>query len=157
MKRILIAIATLSLAACGIVTGEEHGPTQGQAQGEAEVATAESAPVPCRPDGVEAAELSIGPLDIAPGSLEVEAKLNEVDGQPVLFFSFDEATAAALGRVTRDLVGQPLPVVVDGETIFSPIVREAILGGQMQLTGQFDGSELEDLAQRLSPPCEGAG
>jgi len=157
MNRILIAIATLSLAACGVVTGEEPGPTQGQAQGETDTTTAESAPVPCRPDGVAAAELSIGPLDIAPGSMAVEATLNEVDGQPVLFFSFDEDTAAALGRVTRDLVGQPLPVVVDGETIFRPIVRETILGGQMQLSGQFDLSELEELAERLSPPCEGAG
>lgn len=143
MKRLTFVLAAFLLGACDRTEMVELPPE----------------PVPevaelCRPAGEPAATLSIGPLEFGPDDFAVQLATDPYADMPVLNFNFSKEAAEALGRVSTDLVGQPMPVVIDGETVMSPIVMEPILGGEMQLSGQFGRSELETLARRLSPSCQ---
>ena len=143
MKTVAIVIAACLLAACdqADVVGSAPEP-------EPDVAAL------CRPAGEPPATLSIGPLDLGPEDFTVRLDQDSYGGYPVLNFDFTDDASEALGRVTTELVGQSLPVMIDGETVMNPILREPILGGEMQLSGQFQLGELETLARRLSPPCQ---
>jgi|GEM_PF-6657294 len=151
MKLRPLVFAVCLLAACSR-TGAEEAPPE-PAPEVAEPVSPEIA-APCRPAGEAPATLSIGPLDLGPDDFTVRIDPESDTGTPVLNFGFNQEAAEALGRVTTKLVGQAMPVKLDGETVMSPILREPILGGRMQLSGQFEFSELETLARRLSPPCQ---
>ncbi len=149
MNPLMTSLLVLLLVACG---GEDTSAPQPAAP--EPVAAAPESPAPCRPAGESAATLSIGPLEFGPDDFAVQLATDPYAGMPVLNFNFSKDAAEALGRVTSELVGQPMPVVIDGETVMSPILREPILGGEMQLTGNFEQDELDTLARRLSPPCD---
>ncbi|MBI4185193.1 MAG: protein translocase subunit SecD [Proteobacteria bacterium] len=68
---------------------------------------------------------------------------------PAVSFRFDSAGAKRFGNVTRDNVGRPLAIVLDGKVISAPVIRSPILGGNGIITGQFSVREANDLALLL--------
>ena len=70
-------------------------------------------------------------------------------GQPVVSFRFDSVGGRKFGEVTRNNVGRPFAIVLDGEVISAPVIREAILGGAGQISGRFTVEEVRDLALLL--------
>ena len=68
---------------------------------------------------------------------------------PVVNFRFDTAGARRFGKVTSENVGRPFAVVLDGEVITAPAIREPILGGSGQISGGFSVQEANDLAVLL--------
>ena len=68
------------------------------------------------------------------------------NGQPAVTFRFNPAGARAFGVYTAENVGAPFAIVLDGEVVTDPNIREAITGGSGQITGNFDVEE----ANRLS-------
>ncbi|KCZ55823.1 hypothetical protein HY29_10695 [Hyphomonas beringensis] len=107
----------------------------------------------CRPPSVEQGILSIGDVSFDPGQVEAEA-IEDALGRPALSIRLDTAGAEKLAVLTRDNIGQTLPLRVGDEVLMSPIVTEVISGGMLQVAGDFDKAELETLALRLSPPCD---
>jgi preprotein translocase subunit SecD len=71
------------------------------------------------------------------------------NGGPVVNFRLDSRGADRFCRVSRDNVGKPFAVVLDGEIITAPVLREPICGGQGQISGGFTVSEANDLALLL--------
>jgi len=67
-------------------------------------------------------------------------------GEPVVTFRFDAAGARRFGRVTQDNVGLPFAIVLDNKVITAPVIREPILGGTGQISGNFSVQEANDLA-----------
>jgi protein-export membrane protein SecD len=67
-------------------------------------------------------------------------------GEPVVTFRFDSAGAKRFGRVTQDNVGLPFAIVLDNKVITAPVIREPILGGTGQISGNFSVQEANDLA-----------
>jgi protein-export membrane protein SecD len=67
-------------------------------------------------------------------------------GEPVVTFRFDSAGAKRFGRVTQDNVGLPFAIVLDNKVITAPVIREPILGGTGQISGNFTVQEANDLA-----------
>ena len=51
-------------------------------------------------------------------------------------------------------MGDVVPLRVDDETLMSPRVLERITDGEILVSGDFEMSELEALALRLSPACD---
>jgi preprotein translocase subunit SecD len=51
--------------------------------------------------------------------------------------------------VTRKNVGKPFAIVLDNEVLSAPVIREAICGGQGQISGGFTVQEANDLALLL--------
>ena len=60
--------------------------------------------------------------------------------------SRSSAGAAAFARVTTQCVGQRLAIVLDGKVYSAPVIREAITGGNAEITGSFSPEEAQRLA-----------
>jgi len=67
-------------------------------------------------------------------------------GEPIVSFRFDSTGARLFGEVTRDNVGKPFAIVLDNKVISAPVIREAILGGSGQISGNFTVQQANDLA-----------
>ncbi len=70
-------------------------------------------------------------------------------GQPVVSFKFDSVGAKRFGDATRDNVGKLFAIVLDNRVISAPVIREPILGGSGQISGNFTTQSANDLALLL--------
>ena len=70
-------------------------------------------------------------------------------GEPVVTFRFDTAGAKRFAKVTQENVGLPFAIVLDNKVISAPVIREPILGGQGQISGNFTVEQSVDLAVLL--------
>ncbi len=66
--------------------------------------------------------------------------------QPVINIQFDDEGTRKFASMSRENVGRPIAIVLDGEVLSTPIVNEPILGGALQVSGQFTWEEAEQLA-----------
>lgn len=77
---------------------------------------------------------------------DAQPGFDQRSGQPVVNFRFDATGARQFGEVTRDNVGRPFAIVLDNEVISAPVIREPIMGGQGQISGNFTVQEANNLA-----------
>jgi len=70
-------------------------------------------------------------------------------GQAVVNFRFDTRCARVFGELTQENVGRLFAIVLDGEVLSAPVIREPILGGSGQISGSFTVQEASDLALLL--------
>ena len=78
-----------------------------------------------------------------------QPQFDRTTNQAVVSFTFDRAGSKKFGRATTDNVGKRLAIVLDNKIISAPVVREAILGGNGQITGNFTFQSATDLAVLL--------
>ena len=71
------------------------------------------------------------------------------NGRPVISFRLNSAGARRFCDVSRKNVGKPFAIVLDNEVISAPVIREAICGGQGQISGGFTVEEANNLALLL--------
>ncbi len=83
---------------------------------------------------------------ILTGDMLVDAQPTYQDNHPVITFRFDSIGARKFGDVTRDNVGKPFAIVLDGKVISAPVIREPILGGSGVISGSFTTESARDLA-----------
>ena len=65
--------------------------------------------------------------------------------------TFDEEGKEAFQRATVGHVGEVIRILVNGETVSSPVVQEPVTEGKCVLTGGFTQSEAEELIRMLDP------
>jgi len=70
-------------------------------------------------------------------------------GQAVVSFRLNSAGAKRFCDVSRSNVGKPFAIVLDNEVISAPVIREAICGGQGQISGGFTVQTANELALLL--------
>jgi SecD/SecF fusion protein len=70
-------------------------------------------------------------------------------GEWVVNFTFDSVGTRRFAQITRENVGRPFAVVLDEKVITAPVIREPILGGQGQISGNFTVRSANDLAVLL--------
>lgn len=80
---------------------------------------------------------------------DAQPSTNSQTGEWVVSFKFDGQGARQFGNVTRENVGRPFAVVLDGKVITAPVIREPILGGSGQISGQFTAQSANNLAVLL--------
>ena len=78
-------------------------------------------------------------------------------GEPVVNFRFDTRGAREFGDVTKAAVGKPFAIVLDNKVISAPVIREPILGGQGQISGNFTAETANDLSILLNAGALPAG
>ena len=81
--------------------------------------------------------------------INASPKLDNQTNQAIVSFTFDRVGAKKFGRVTTDNVGKRLAIILDGKVISAPQIREPILGGNGQITGNFTFQSATDLALLL--------
>ena len=78
-----------------------------------------------------------------------QPQLDRQINQAVVSFTFDRAGSKKFGRATSDNVGKRLAIILDNKIISAPVIREAILSGNGQITGDFTFQSATDLALLL--------
>ncbi|MGM0585915.1 MAG: protein translocase subunit SecD [Pseudomonadota bacterium] len=88
---------------------------------------------------------------------DAQPGFDQQTGEPVVNFRFDAAGARRFGEVTSENVGRPFAIVLDGEVITAPTIREAITGGSGQISGSFtveSATQLSILLRAGALPAE---
>lgn len=70
-------------------------------------------------------------------------------GRPAVSIEFTAEGAKKFAALTTTFQGQRIPHILDGEVLVNPEIREPILGGKGQITGQFTVEEAKNLAVLL--------
>jgi preprotein translocase subunit SecD len=88
---------------------------------------------------------------IVPGERLADAQpsTHQQTGEWIVNFTFDSIGGKRFGDATRDNVGRPLAIILDGKVISAPVIREPILGGRGQISGNFTAQSAQDLAVLL--------
>jgi preprotein translocase subunit SecD/SecD/SecF fusion protein len=95
--------------------------------------------------------LSVNKRVVVSGDNLINAKpsLDNQTNLASVSFTFDRAGSKKFGRATTDNVGERLAIILDGKIISAPQIREPILGGNGQITGNFTFQSATDLALLL--------
>ena len=88
---------------------------------------------------------------ILSGDNLVDAKptMNSQTNETVVSFSLDRVGAKKFGKATSSGVGKKLAIILDGKIISAPQIREPIIGGSGQISGNFTFQSATDLALLL--------
>ncbi|MBN9049842.1 MAG: protein translocase subunit SecD [Rhizobiales bacterium] len=66
--------------------------------------------------------------------------------EPIVSFRFNTSGARKFAQATQENVGRPFAIILDNEVISAPVIREPILGGSGQISGNFTVQQANDLA-----------
>ena len=66
--------------------------------------------------------------------------------EPIVTFRFNNNGARRFAQATQQNVGRPFAIILDNEVISAPVIREPILGGSGQISGNFTVQQANDLA-----------
>ncbi len=83
------------------------------------------------------------------GDLLVDARPSFQNGQPVVSFRFNNQGGRKFAQVTRENVGKPFAIVLDGIVLTAPNINEPIPGGQGIISGNFTTQQTQDLSLLL--------
>ncbi|MEI6714750.1 MAG: protein translocase subunit SecD [Verrucomicrobiota bacterium] len=67
---------------------------------------------------------------------------------------FNSEGAQLFGKLTQENVGKRFAIMLDGKVQSAPVIRDAIMGGQAQITGNFGEAEARNLASVLENPLQ---
>jgi preprotein translocase subunit SecD len=78
--------------------------------------------------------------------VDAQPGFDQRTNEPVVNFRFNSAGARKFAEVTQANVGKPFAIVLDNKVISAPVIREPILGGSGQISGNFTVQSANDLA-----------
>ena len=74
---------------------------------------------------------------------------NNQNNETVVSFSLDRVGAKRFARITTNSVGKRLAIILDNKIVSAPQIREPIVGGNGQISGNFTFQSATDLAVLL--------
>ena len=77
---------------------------------------------------------------------DAQVMFDQNNNTPYVSIQFNSAGADKFAKLTQKHVGKRLAIVLDGKIRSSPVIREAIAGGQASISGSFTIKEASDLA-----------
>lgn len=75
---------------------------------------------------------------------------DQTTGIPYVLLQFNSEGADLFSSLTEQQIGEVIGIFLDGEAISTPVVQEAIYGGEATIQGSFTIQEAKVLAQRLN-------
>lgn len=78
--------------------------------------------------------------------IDAQPGFDQRTNEPIVTFRFNTRGARRFAQVTQENVGRPFAIVLDEEVISAPVIREPILGGAGQISGNFTVESANDLA-----------
>jgi len=79
---------------------------------------------------------------------EVKVIQADTPSQYGIGIKFNPAGADKMRRATRAHIGKPLAILLDGQVMMAPVVRDAV-GGSAMLTGHYTKAEAQRVADRI--------
>lgn len=80
---------------------------------------------------------------------DASTSIDPVTDEPVVNFRFSQKGADRFGKLTTDNVGRSIAIILDRLVISAPRIMEPILGGSVQISGQFTTAEASSLVAVL--------
>jgi preprotein translocase subunit SecD len=77
-------------------------------------------------------------------------EFNQTTGEPIVTLQFNPEGAKLFEKLTRENIGKPIAIFLDGQPISVPVVNDVITGGQAQISGNFKPEEAKALVGRLN-------
>jgi protein-export membrane protein SecD len=81
--------------------------------------------------------------------VDAQPGFDQRTNEPVITFRFNQSGARKFGRFTKNNVGSPFAIVLDNKVLSAPVIREPILGGSGQISGNFTVESANNLAIQL--------
>jgi protein-export membrane protein SecD len=81
--------------------------------------------------------------------VDAQPGFDQQTGEAIVSFRFDGSGARAFGRASSDNVGKRFAIILDDKVISAPVIREAILGGTGQISGNFTVESANELSTLL--------
>ncbi len=81
--------------------------------------------------------------------VDAQPRLDSQSNEPNVSFTLDRLGSQKFGKSTSTNVGKRIAIVLDGEVISAPVIREAITGGSGSISGNFSFQQATDLALLL--------
>ena len=78
-----------------------------------------------------------------------QAAFDSQTREPIIAFTFNGFGARKFGDFTKTHLGRPFAIVLDDKVISAPVIRDAILGGSGQISGNFTVNDAKRLAVQL--------
>jgi preprotein translocase subunit SecD len=78
--------------------------------------------------------------------VDAQPAFDQRTNEPIVTFRFNSSGSRRFGQVTTENVGRPFAIVLDNEVISAPVIREPIIGGSGQISGNFTVESANDLA-----------
>ena len=96
-------------------------------------------------------ELIVSKRIIISGENLVDAnpRMDNQSNETVVSFTLDRVGAKRFGKATTSGIGKRLAIVLDGKVISAPIIRDAIVSGSGQISGNFTFQTATDLSLLL--------
>ena len=79
-----------------------------------------------------------------------ELAYDQRTGEPLISFKMTESSARQFAELTRNNIGKPMSIRVDGRELTRPVIREPIVGGTGQVGGSLTAQQAKDIADRMS-------
>ena len=81
--------------------------------------------------------------------LDAQPAMNNQSNEAIVSFTLDRVGAKRFGKATSTGVGKQLAIVLDGKIVSAPVIRDAIVSGSGQISGNFTFQSATDLALLL--------
>jgi preprotein translocase subunit SecD len=81
--------------------------------------------------------------------VDAQPAFDQRTNEPIISFRFNNAGARKFGNFTKEHVNQPFAIILDDKVISAPVIREPILGGSGQISGNFTVETANQLAIQL--------
>jgi len=81
--------------------------------------------------------------------VDAQSGFDQRTGEPIVSFKFDNKGATRFGIASQQNVGRLFAIILDNKVISAPVIREPILGGTGQISGNFTVQSANDLAVLL--------
>ncbi len=81
--------------------------------------------------------------------VDAKPRMDTQNNDTIVSFTLDRVGSKKFGRATTENVGKQLAIILDGKIISAPSIREPIMGGSGQISGDFTFQSATDLALLL--------
>ncbi len=81
--------------------------------------------------------------------LDAQPRMNNQSNETVVTFTLDRVGAKRFGKATTNGIGRQLAIILDGKIISAPVIRDSIVSGSGQISGDFTFQSATDLALLL--------
>ena len=78
--------------------------------------------------------------------VDAQPGFDQRNSEPIVSFRFNSTGARKFAEATQQNVGKPFAIILDNKVISAPVIREPILGGSGQISGNFTVQQANDLS-----------
>jgi preprotein translocase subunit SecD len=78
--------------------------------------------------------------------VDAQPGFDQRTSEPIVSFRFNSNGARRFAQATQENVGRPFAIVLDNKVISAPVIREPIMQGSGQISGNFTSQQATDLA-----------